>query len=68
MAPVLILVGQALGQPITLNFNPFEVIAIGISVLVANLLSFGGRSNWFDGALLIATYLALGVAYYYHPA
>lgn len=68
VAPLLILVGQAIGQPITLNFNPFEVIAIAVSVLVANLISFGGRSNWLDGALLIATYLALGVALYYHPA
>lgn len=67
VAPVLILVGQAMGQPIDLNFNPFEVIAIVISVLVANLISFGGRSNWLDGALLIATYCALGVAFYYHP-
>ncbi|MBD3883591.1 calcium/proton exchanger [Phormidium tenue FACHB-886] len=68
VAPVLILVGQAIGQPIDLNFNPFEVIAIAISVIVANLISSGGRSNWLDGALLLATYLALGVAFYFHPA
>jgi Ca2+:H+ antiporter len=67
VAPVLILVGQTMGQPIDLNFNPFEVVAIAISVLVANLISFGGRSNWLDGALLIATYIALGVAFYFHP-
>jgi Ca2+:H+ antiporter len=67
VAPVLILVGQAIGQPIDLNFNPFEVIAIAVSVIVANLISFGGRSNWLDGALLLATYIALGVAFYYHP-
>ena len=67
IAPVLILVGLAIGQPIDLNFNPFEVVAIAISVIVANLISFGGRSNWLDGALLLATYVALGVAFYYHP-
>ncbi|HEY9646270.1 MAG TPA: calcium/proton exchanger [Chroococcidiopsis sp.] len=67
VAPVLILVGQVIGQPITLNFNPFQVIAIGISVLVANLISFSGRSNWLDGVLLLATYFALGVAFYFHP-
>lgn len=67
VAPILILVGQVIGQPIDLNFNPFEVIAIAISVIVANLISFGGRSNWLDGALLLATYIALGVAFYYHP-
>jgi Ca2+:H+ antiporter len=68
MAPVLVLVGQAIGQPMTLNFNPFEVVAIAISVTVANLISFRGRSNWLDGTLLLAVYLVLGVAFYYHPA
>jgi Ca2+:H+ antiporter len=68
MAPVLVLVGQVIGQPMSLNFNPFEVVAIAISVTVANLISFRGRSNWLDGTLLLAVYLVLGVAFYYHPA
>jgi Ca2+:H+ antiporter len=68
VAPVLIWVGQMIGQPITLNFNPFEVVAIAISVIVANLVSFGGRSNWLDGILLLATYLVLSTGFYYHPA
>ena len=68
VAPVLVLVGQAMGQPIDLNFNPFEVVALIIAVTVTNLISFGGRSNWLDGTLLIATYLVLGVSFYYHPA
>jgi Ca2+:H+ antiporter len=68
VAPVLILVGQAMGQPIDLNFNPFEVVALVIAVAVSNLVSFGGRSNWLDGTLLLATYIILGVAFYYHPA
>lgn len=68
VAPVLVLLGQAMGQPIDLNFNPFEVIALAIAVIVTSLISFGGRSNWLDGTLLLATYLILGVAFYYHPA
>lgn len=68
VAPVLLFVGQIIGQPIDLNFNPFEVAAMAIAVLVTNLVSFGGRSNWLDGTLLLATYILLGVAFYYHPA
>jgi Ca2+/H+ antiporter len=45
-----------------------EVIALAIAVTVTNLISFSGRSNWLDGILLLATYLVLGVAFYYHPA
>jgi Ca2+:H+ antiporter len=68
IAPVLVFVGQWWGQPIDLNFNPFEVVALAIAVTVNNLVSSGGRSNWLDGALLLATYFLLGVAFYYHPA
>jgi Ca2+:H+ antiporter len=68
VAPLLVLVGQFTGQPMDLNFNPFEVIAIAISVTIANLISIGGRSNWLDGTLLLATFIILSVAFYYHPA
>jgi Ca2+:H+ antiporter len=68
ITPVLIFVGQWWGHPIDLNFNPFEVVALAIGVAVNNLVSSGGRSNWLDGALLLATYFLLGVAFYYHPA
>lgn len=67
IAPVLVLVGQAIGQPVDLNFQPFEVIAVALAVVVTNLISSRGRSTWLDGVLLLATYLVLGVAFYYHP-
>jgi Ca2+:H+ antiporter len=67
MAPLLVLVGQAIGQPMDLDFNPFEVVAVAISVVVANLISLDGRSNWLEGALLLATYTILGLAFYFHP-
>jgi Ca2+:H+ antiporter len=68
VAPILVLVGQAIGQPMDLNFNPFEVVAIIIAVTIANLISLDGRSNWLEGTLLLATYTVLGAAFYFHPA
>jgi Ca2+:H+ antiporter len=68
MAPVLVLVGIAIGQPMDLDFNPFEVVAVAVAVVVANLISLDGRSNWLEGALLLATYVVLGAAFYFHPA
>lgn len=67
VAPILVLVGQAIGQPMDLNFNLFEVVAIVAAVALANLISLDGRSNWLEGALLLATYAVLGAAFYYHP-
>lgn len=67
VAPILVLVGQFSDEAMDLNFNPFQVVAVAIAVTVTNLISLGGRSNWLDGTLLIATYIVLGVAFYYHP-
>lgn len=67
VAPILILVGQVIGQPMDLNFNLFEVVAVTIAVLLANLISLDGRSNWLEGVLLLATYAILAVAFYFHP-
>jgi Ca2+:H+ antiporter len=68
MAPILVLVGQAIGQPMDLDFNPFEAVAVALAVLVANLISLDGRSNWLEGTLLLATYTVLALAFYFHPA
>ncbi|MCU0524308.1 MAG: calcium/proton exchanger [Elainella sp. Prado103] len=65
VAPVLVLFGWAIGQPIDLNFPPFSVIALAVTVTVANLITFNGRSNWLYGVFLIATYSILGVVFYY---
>jgi Ca2+:H+ antiporter len=67
VAPLLILAGASMNQGMDLNFNAFEVVALTIAVTVTNLISFSGRSNWLDGTLLLATYLILGVTFFYHP-
>ncbi|MCY7390021.1 MAG: calcium/proton exchanger [Leptolyngbyaceae cyanobacterium CAN_BIN12] len=68
VAPLLVIVGQVIGQPMDLNFNLFEVVAIAIAVVTANLISLDGRSNWLEGMLLLATYAILGASFYFHPA
>jgi Ca2+:H+ antiporter len=67
VAPVLVLVGWFLGQPMDLDFNPFELVAVAVAVLIANSISADGRSNWLEGALLLATYVILGFAFFFHP-
>lgn len=67
VAPVLVLAGWILGKPMNLDFNPFELVAVVVSVLITNSISSDGRSNWLEGILLLATYLVLGLAFYFHP-
>jgi Ca2+:H+ antiporter len=68
VAPVLVIAGSLLGQPMDLNFNPFELVAVMVAVLIANSVSSDGRSNWLEGTLLLATYFVIGAAFFYHPA
>ena len=67
VAPVLVLAGYIMGKPMDLNFNPFELVAVAVSVLIANSISSDGRSNWLEGSLLLAAYVVLGFAFYFHP-
>ena len=67
VAPVLVIGGWFLGQPMDLNFNPFELVAVIVAVLIANSVSSDGESNWLEGGLLLATYTILGLAFFFHP-
>lgn len=67
VAPVLVLAGWFMGKPMDLNFNAFELVAVAVSVLIANSISSDGRSNWLEGTMLLAAYVVLGLAFYYHP-
>ncbi len=60
--------GWIFGQPMDLDFQPFELVAVVVAVLIANSISSDGKSNWLEGVLLLAAYTVLGIAFYFHPA
>jgi Ca2+:H+ antiporter len=65
IAPVLVFVGVALGQPMNLAFSTFEVAAVGLATLVVSISVQDGESNWFEGVQLLAVYLMVAVAAFY---
>lgn len=67
VAPFLVLAGWVLHKPMDLDFNPFELVAVAVSVLIANSISSDGQSNWLEGTMLLAAYTVLGIAFYFHP-
>lgn len=67
VAPVLVLVGEVIDQPMDLNFGLFEVVAVAVAVATVNLISQDGRSNWLEGVLLLSTFALLGAAFFFHP-
>jgi Ca2+:H+ antiporter len=67
VAPVLVLLSFALGRPMSLVFNAFEITAIGFSVLATALVSLDGESNWLEGLQLLGVYGILAIAFYLIP-
>jgi Ca2+:H+ antiporter len=67
VAPLLVFVSLAMGHPLTLIFNIFELLALLAGVIIAALVSADGESSWLEGAALIAVYLILGLAFFLLP-
>ena len=64
VAPVLVLAGALLGQPMDLAFHPVEVAAIAAAVFIAALIALDGESNWLEGALLTIFYVILAISFF----
>ena len=67
VAPVLVFISVAVSHPMTLVFNGFEIAAIVLSVLIVEMISSDGETNWFEGAQLLAVYAIVAVAFYFVP-
>src|SRR5262249_59538949 len=68
VAPVLVFSGLLLGQPMDLIFSRFEIVALGLAVVVNRQLIADGQSNWLEGLMLVAVYLMLGGGFFFLPA
>ena len=68
VTPVLVFVSLALGNPLTLQFNQLELIALTAASMITALVSLDGESNWLEGAMLLAVYSILGLAFFFLPA
>jgi Ca2+:H+ antiporter len=67
VAPFLVLVSLLFKTQMSLVFNTFELIAIVLSILIANLVVQDGESNWLEGAQLLMAYGIMAVAFFFHP-
>jgi len=65
VAPLLVFISLALGNPMQLAFNQFEVAALLASSIIAALIAQDGESNWLEGAMLLVLYAILGVAFFF---
>lgn len=64
VAPVLIIISAFMGNTMDIVFTPIELTAIGVAVFIAKSVSRDGRTNWYEGVLLLMVYIILGIAFY----
>jgi Ca2+:H+ antiporter len=66
VAPVLVLLSFVVGPgPMALVFNGYELSALIFAVLIANLVTQDGESNWFEGVQLLCVYAVMGLVFFY---
>jgi len=63
VAPLLVFVSLLFGNEMTLFFNPFEVVVLALSVLIAGQVSADGESNWLEGVQLLVVYAIVAMAF-----
>ncbi|KMT21022.1 calcium/proton exchanger [Clostridium cylindrosporum] len=62
VTPILIFL-SLLFKPMSIVFNEFELIAMFVSVLIANRVANDGESNWLEGMQLIVVYIIIGISF-----
>jgi Ca2+:H+ antiporter len=65
---LLVFLSYGMGRPMNLLFTSFEVITVGLGVLIVCLVAVDGESNWMEGVLLLAVYLIFAMAFFFMPA
>jgi calcium/proton exchanger cax len=65
VAPVLVIAGFFIAQPVDLLFSPFEVLTVALAVLVISQITRDGESDWIEGATLPSVYLDFSIGFYF---
>lgn len=67
VTPFMVLLGWAMGAPMSLFFSTFETAVMFVAVFITNYLILDGESNWLEGAMLISTYIIIAISFFYYP-
>lgn len=64
VAPVLVLVSLVMPTQMALVFTIPELVAMITAALLVINLTNDGESNWFEGLILFAAYIIMGIGFY----
>jgi Ca2+:H+ antiporter len=65
VTPILIMFAYFFGVPMTFIFSTFQIIISIIAVGMSFFVFQDGKTYWLEGAILIAIYIMITLAYYY---
>lgn len=57
--PLLVLIGWIIGKPLSLLFDPLEVVTLFLSVLLVRFATEDGRTHYMSGISLFGTYVLI---------
>jgi Ca2+:H+ antiporter len=68
VTPIIVLLGWCLDTDMSLYFSLFETVSLFVSAFIVGFLILDGRSNYLEGALLIAAYVIIAVLAFFYPS
>jgi Ca2+:H+ antiporter len=69
VAPSLVFLSYLIApRPMDLLFTVFEIVAIGLAVLIIAFIAHDGETHWMEGVQLLAVYVILALGFYFLPA
>ncbi|OJJ33300.1 hypothetical protein ASPWEDRAFT_744468 [Aspergillus wentii DTO 134E9] len=68
VTPLVVILGWCMDKDMSLYFTLFETICLFVTAFVVNFLVLDGRSNYLEGALLMAAYVIIAVAAFFYPS
>ena len=65
VAPVLVFLSLMTNHHLDLIFTGFEIAAVGFSAAILSFIALDGRSNWFEGVLLLSAYVIMAISFFF---
>ncbi len=67
VAPLLVFLSALFGHQLSLIFTTVELVAMAAAVAIVAFISMDGETHWYEGALLLAVYVIIALAFWLMP-
>lgn len=66
VAPMLVFISLLVGEPyLNFIFSGIEIAAVAFSSAILAFIALDGRSNWLEGAQLLAAYVIMAISFFF---